>query len=392
MKIKSLKNSVGLSGKTVLLRTDFNVPIAHGRILEDYKISAGSESIDFLSAQGAKVVVASHLGDPRGRRVQDLSLRPVAARLRKILKKKVKFIPRIGGPKVFEVINSMKAGEIVLLENLRYFAGEYDDSLEFVTELAKGGDIYVNDAFAVSHRAQASVSAIKKILPAYAGLLLEKELIALNKVLHPQRPLLVILGGAKISTKAPLIKKLHLNSAKILIGGALANSFLHQAGQVVGRSMFDAGSESVIKNLMKNKNIASKLVLPVDYVVKRRSGAVCAVRPDKVLAGDRILDIGPESIQAFSRHIKKAKTIFWNGPMGKFEEKSFSHGTLVIANLVSARSSGMAYGVVGGGETVAALRLVDGMEFIDWISTGGGASLAYISGENLPGLRGIVNI
>ncbi len=390
MKINSLRKAEGLRGKRVFVRTDFNVPIAKGKVLEDHKIIAGLETIIFLSHIGAKVIVASHLGDPRGRKVSALSLKPVADRLRKLSGQSVKFHAQIIGGATVKAVEKLKDGEIILLENLRFNQGEYNDAPVFAASLAELADIYVNDAFAVSHRSQASVSAIKKYLPSYAGLLLEKEILSFQKIIQPKKPLVVVLGGAKISTKAPLIKNLHVSSSKILIGGALANNFLRQSGREIGKSLFDEGSEAVVKSLLRNKGIMSKLILPVDYVVKRKNGRAYAVSQDDVQSSDKILDIGPESIKTFSRYIKKAKTLFWNGPMGKFEERSFRHGTLAVASLVAARSSGLAYGVVGGGETVAALKLAGLSEYIDWVSTGGGASLSYIGGVKMPGLKGII--
>lgn len=389
MIIKSVKKFHRLAGRTVILRTDFNVPMVKGKIQDDYRIRASLDTIKYLSERGAKVVVISHLGDPQGRPVSLLSLRPVALRLRRLLGSTVNFCSDTIGPKTQAAIKRLPAGGVLLLENLRFYPGEYKNEKKFAQNLAELGEIYVNDAFSVSHRHQASIDAIKSYAPAYAGLLLEKEIRALAKILKPKQPMIVILGGSKISTKAPLINHLYKNSNKILIGGGLANSFFQQAGQEIGKSLVDKDSRLVIRRLLKNRALASKLVLPVDVVVKRR-GQARASQPDQVKTSDYILDIGPNTINLFSSYIKSAKTILWNGPLGKFEEKSFRFGTLAVGSLVAARSSGLAYGVVGGGETVSALALTGLSEYVDWVSTGGGASLAYIGQEAMPGLKGII--
>lgn len=389
MKINSLKKISSLSGQTVFLRVDFNVPIKDGKIQEDYRIEAGRETIKFLLAKGARLVIASHLGEPEGYEAAS-SLKPVAARLQKLLKRPVKFLPETIGAKVTAAVKALKKGEIVMLENLRFNGGEYKNDAKFAAALAALADIYVNDAFAVCHRDQASVSAIKKYLPSYAGLLLEKEIIALNRVLKPKKPLVVIMGGAKIETKAPLISKLYPAASHILIGGALANNFFKFQGLKIGKSLSDDGSASDIKNFFKGRKLAAKIILPQDVVVKTREGRAKVVAPDAVKAGDTILDIGPATISSFSAYIKKANTLVWNGPLGKFEEASFKSGTMAIAYLIAARSSGLAYGVVGGGETVEALKLTKMSEYVDWLSTAGGAMLAYLSGQKLPGLRKIV--
>lgn len=389
MTIRSLKGLKNLAGKTVILRVDFNVPMAAGKIKDDYKIKAGLETIEFLSSKKAKVVVISHLGEPKGRPEDGLSTRPLASRLKSILKKPVRFLPSAVGPKTKKAIAAMAEGEIVFLENLRFNVGELADDPAFAKELALGADIYVNDAFAVSHRAQASVSAIKKYLPAYAGLLLEKEIKALVQVMKPRRPLVVVMGGAKISTKAPLIKKLYGRASQILLGGALANNFFKYQKLEIGRSLFDSDSLPYVREFFNGKKPVPKIILPIDVAIKNKQG-VFASRPEDVKRGDCILDIGPETISLYAKHIKKAQTIVWNGPMGKFEEESFKYGTLAVARLVAARSSGPAYGLVGGGETIAALKLSKMEEYVDWISTAGGAMLTYLGGGKMPGLAKII--
>ncbi|NLZ74499.1 phosphoglycerate kinase [Candidatus Falkowbacteria bacterium] len=391
MKITTLKNVKNLKNKVVFLRVDFNVALNKGKVAEDYRLVAGLETINFLLERGARVVVATHLGDPKGKIVKELSVKPVALRLKALLKKPVKFIPEVVGEKVNKAISILKAGELMMLENLRFHPGELTNDKKFAKELVAQADIYVNDAFAVCHREQASVVAVKSFLPAYAGLLLEKEVIALNKVLKPTKPLVVIMGGAKISTKAPLITKLYKTASQILLGGALANNFFKYQKLEIGKSLFDADSLAEVKKFYQGKKLASKIILPLDVVVKTRKGTAAVRYLNEVKSGESILDIGPETIALYSKYIKAAHTLVWNGPMGKFEEASFKHGTLAIALLVASRASGKAFGLVGGGETVEALRLTKMEQYVDWVSTAGGAMLTYLSGGKMPGLVKIVS-
>ncbi|MCX6794498.1 MAG: phosphoglycerate kinase [Candidatus Falkowbacteria bacterium] len=389
MKINSLKKIKSLSGKTVFLRVDFNVPIKNGKIENDYRIKAGLETINFLLAKSARLVIASHLGRPKGYESAS-SLKPVAARLKTLLKRPIKFLSEAVSPKTTAAVKALKPGEIVMLENLRFNAGEYKNDDKFAASLAALADIYVNDAFADCHRAQASVAAMEKYLPSYAGLLVEKEITALNRILKPKKPLVIIIGGAKIETKAPLISKLYSSASQILIGGALANNFFKFQGLEIGKSMVDDDFAPYIRKFYKGKKLVPKIILPRDVVIKTKDGRAQVVAPAAVKASDTILDIGPASISDFAAYIKKANTLVWNGPLGKFEEASFKHGTLALAYLIAARSSGLAYGVVGGGETVAALNLTKMSEYVDWVSTAGGAMLTYLSGGKMPGLSKIV--
>lgn len=391
MKIKSVRELTNLKNKKVLLRLDLNVPIGKNKVLDTYKIEAVIKTVDFLIKKDASLIICSHLGKPKGELDQGLSLKIVAQELAKISGRKIKFIPEVVGVKVEKEIKAMKPGEIVFLENLRFQAGELKDEAKFAKDLAALADIYVNDALAVSHRKQASVSAIKKYLPSYAGLLLESELKAFKRVMSPKKPLVIIIGGAKIETKLPLIANLYAKSTTILLGGGLANSFLKYRKYEIGKSLFEKDSIAEIKKLLKGKKDLKKIVIPSDVIVKNRRGEVLAKDIDKVLKGDAILDIGPKTISIYAMHVKKAQTLVWNGPMGKFEEKDFSAGTMAMARLIASRSSGRAYGVVGGGETVAALKASYMMEHVDWVSTAGGAMLSYLGAKTMPGLSGIVS-
>lgn len=390
MKINSIRKIKNFKNKVVFLRVDFNVALENGKIKDDYRIVAGLETINFLLNGGAKLIVATHLGDPKGKSELKFSVKPVALRLKKLLGKPLKFVPEIIGDKVSKAISNLNSGEVLMLENLRFNEGELNNDLKFAKELVSLADIYVNDAYSVCHRNQASVSAVKKYIPSYAGLLLEKELVAVNKILKPKKPLVVVMGGSKISTKAPLISKLYSSANQILLGGALANNFFKYQKLEIGQSLFDADSLVYVKKFFKGKKIASKIILPIDVVVKTKKGMSLVRKPNEVKKDDSIFDIGPNTIALYAKYIKAAKTLVWNGPMGKFEEASFKQGTLSTARLIATRASGRAFGLVGGGETVTALNLTKMAEHVDWISTAGGAMLTYLGGGKMPGIDKIV--
>ena len=380
-KVKSLKN------KRVLVRVDFNVPMKDGKIEDDYRIKAALPTINHLVSAGAKVILMAHLGDPGAKIIPELSLKPVAKRLSQILKKPVCFVPETFGYKADEEIKKMATGEIVFLENLRFNEGEGKDDSKFAKRLAANADIYVNEAFSVCHRKQASVSAIKKLLPTYYGLQLVNEVKNLDKILKPVKPLVVIMGGAKISTKAPIISKIYDSADKVLLGGGLANNFFKHMKLEVGKSLADADSEVYVKKFFKGKKIADKIILPIDVVVYNRAKQAKVKKINEVLKSDSIFDIGPETIALFSSYIKTAQTIVWNGPLGKFEDAPYKHGTLAIATAVAARSTGKAFGLVGGGETVEALKQTKMESYVDFVSTAGGAMLSYLGGDKMPGLK-----
>ena len=390
MRIKSINACKNLKDKKILLRVDFNVPLKNCRIVDDYRIIAGLATINYLLTKEAKIIIIGHLGEPEHGYEKEFSLKPVAAYLQKLLKRKVKFVPVIDSNKVAKIIKTLKGGEIIFLENLRFYSGELTNDDKFAKQLADFADLYVNDAFAVSHRDQASVSAIKKYLPSYAGLLLSEEVRGLSKILKPKKPLVVIMGGAKISTKAPLMSKLYSESGQILIGGALANNFWKFQKFNIGKSLYDAGSEEYVKKFFKRGKLMPKIFLPLDVIVKTKTGEAVCKKSSEVLSSDLIYDIGPETITLYASFIRKARTLIWNGPMGKFEENSFKHGTINIATLIAARSRGRAYGVVGGGETITALKITKMSEYVDWISTAGGAMLTFLGGGKMPGLKKII--
>lgn len=387
MAFASIEKYKGLKNKKVLVRVDFNVPLEKGKVKEDYRIKAALPTLNFLLEHGAKVIIISHLGDPKGKINPELSLKPVAKSLSQLIKRPVTFVQETTGYRADSEVAKMESGQIVFLENLRFNEGELKNDMKFAKRLAGLADIYVNEAFSVCHRAQASVSAIRKCLPSYFGLQLINEIKNLDKILKPKHPLVVIMGGSKISTKAPIIEKMGVIADHILIGGALANNFFQHQKIEIGKSLKDDDSEIFVKKFFKGKKLTEKIILPIDVVVCDRQKKAKIKDLSSINKSDAILDIGPETINLFSSFIKNASTIVWNGPLGKFEEDSYKHGTLAIATAVAARSTGKAYGLVGGGETVEALKKTKMEEYVDFVSTAGGAMLSYLGGQKMPGLR-----
>lgn len=392
MKIKSLKNFKNLKGRTVFLRADFNVPVKKGKVIDDYKIISTLPTIRYLLRYKCKIVIATHLGDSGN---ESLSVKPIAAILSKILNKKVRFSPDCIGEETKKLIDGLKGGEIVLLENLRAHKEEKENGAAFAKKLASSADIYVNDAFGVSHRKHASLDAIKKYLPAYAGLLLEKEILSLNKVLKPKKPLVVVMGGLKFSTKLPLLKKFGKIADYIILGGGLANTLLYSLGYEIGNSVAEKENDKLINELYSFYRQAGdkKILLPIDLVLSSRKdgqGKIKIKKTGEIGKNDFIYDIGPKTISFYSKFVKKANTIIWNGPLGLFENKHFRHGTFAIAQVIAARSRGKTFGVTGGGETNEALKMAQTTDYMDWVSTGGGAMLSYLSGEKMPGLDKII--
>lgn len=390
MTIKSIKQAKTLEGKRVLLRLDLNVPIRRNKVVELYKLNMTLATIKYLQSKGARIIIISHLGRPKGKIDNNYSLEPVARALEKLVETKIKFSKQIVGQATVKKTKSLKNKEILLLENLRFEAGEKENSIKFAKSLSELADIYVNDAFAVSHRAQASVDKIKKYLPSYAGLLLEEEINNLSLALKPKKPFLAVMGGSKISTKIKLLESLSKSADKILIGGALANTLYLAQGNEVGKSLVDEDSLTWTKSFMKKKVVKKKIVLPSDFLVENSKKEVVLKKLKDINKSDKIYDIGPESILEFSKEIKKAHTLIWNGPLGMFEKKKFKQGTMSIARSLALQSKEEAICIVGGGETVEALSALNYKEYINWISTGGGAMLSFLAKEDMPGLKGLI--
>ena len=376
-----------LKGKRVFIRVDFNVPIKNGEITSDKRIRASLPTIQYALEQGAGVILASHLGRPKGKRVPEMSLAPVAKRLSELLGRPVKMAPDCIGPEV----EAMKPapGEVLLLENVRFYKEETDNDPEFAKKLASLADVFVLDAFGSAHRAHASVVGVAKALPqAAAGFLMDKELEYLGKAItNPERPCIAILGGAKVSDKIEVIENLMKLVDKLLIGGAMAYTFLRAQGKPTGKSLVEEDKIDLARELMEKAG--GKLMLPVDHVVtsELKDGAeaeVVEAIPDDKMA----VDIGPKTIEAYQSVIATAKTIIWNGPMGVFEIPPFHKGTVAIAQAVA--DSG-AISVVGGGDSVKAIDVAGVADKITHISTGGGASLEFLSGKELPGVAALTD-
>jgi len=395
MKLSTLAELKKVAGKRVLVRVDFNVPLdARGRIAgdADSRIRAAIPTIQKLRTGGAKVILASHLGRPK-RRDPALSLMPVARRLAELLGEKVSFVSLpIDDHAVDKKIAAMKDGDVTLLENLRFYKGEDDNGTFFARRLASLADAYVDDAFAVAHRETASNVGIAKLLPSYAGLLFAREVAALAKVDgSPKRPYVVMMGGAKIESKLPTLKRLLTMADTVLVGGGLANSFFRAAGHSTGLSHVDAEEVRLAKVLWRRYQ--DRIRLPVDVLVSTKVSESSEPRyalPSDVKKNEHIVDVGAATVREWAKVIRKAKTLVWNGPLGLYEIKKFSHGTMSLGRLVASRSSGKAFGVVGGGETVQALERTGLAEYVDHVSTGGGAMLDFLAGKTLPGVNALM--
>src|SRR3989344_7559926 len=375
--MRSVKEA-NVKGKRILVRVDFNVPLKKGKVVSDKRIREALPTIKFLLAKKAKVILISHLGRPDGQHIDTLSLAPVAKALQRLLKKEMQFLPDTIGMQIKDAINQLKPGEIALLENVRFYAEEEQNNPEFAGYLAELGELYVNDAFATCHRSNSSVDAITKLLPSYAGFLLEKELKKLTPLLkNPKRPFVLLLGGAKVKDKLPLIEKMIKTVDAILIGGAMMFTFLAAQGKEIGESLCEPEFFETARKLLHSK----KIILPLD--VSTNKGIVSC---DKMKKGMKGLDIGPETEEAYVAIVKEAKTVFWNGPMGLIEQKSFAHGTIAIAK---ALAKAKAITLIGGGDTLEIIEKLKLEKKYTHLSTGGGATLEFLSGKNLPGLAAL---
>lgn len=393
MPIRYIDQLKDLKDKKVFIRVDFNVPQDEkGNITEDTRIAGAIPTIKYAIEQGAKVVLASHLGRPKGEKKSKYTMAPAAKRLSELIGKKIKLATDCFGPDVTKMIDSMKSGEVVMLENVRFYPGEEKNDAEFAAQLANGCEIYVNDAFAVSHRAHASVEAITKVIPVIAaGFLMRNEMTFFDKAMqNPVRPLVAILGGAKVSGKLEVLEKLVNKVDKVVIGGGMAFTFLKAMGYSVGKSLVEDELIPTAKKIMdKAKRKGVMFYLPVDCVVANAFEATAAnfiTTVQEIPEGWMALDIGPASATLFAETLRDAKTVIWNGPMGVFEMDAFARGTFAVAEAVG---SAFATTIIGGGDTDSAVRKAGVDNKVSYISTGGGAFLELLEGKILPGVKAL---
>lgn len=391
MPVRSV-TSVDVEGKRVLVRVDFNVPLtANGEVADDTRLRASLPTIHYLLEHGAVVILLSHLGRPKGRDPK-LSLEPVARKLSQLLKRPVVFLPDCVGSEIQERVAALHPGDIALLENVRYHAGEEKNDLAFVDQLAQLADVYVNDAFGTAHRAHASTEGLAHVLPSAAGFLLQREVEVLSGILeNPARPFTAIIGGAKISTKISVLEHLLPRVNTLVLGGGMANTFLKAQGYSIGASLVEDDQLDVARKVLQTaRQLQVRVVLPQDVAIadrfdtntNKRIVSIDAI-PDQWI----ILDIGPQTLQTIYEVLRSSATVLWNGPLGVFEIPAFAEGTLAVARELASLSN--VTSVVGGGESVAAIEQAGVADKITHISTGGGASLELLEGRVLPGVAAL---
>ncbi len=380
---KKTIRDVDVHGKRVLVRVDLNVPLKEGAVADDTRIRAALSTINYLLEQDAALILCSHLGRPKGKVVPEFRLDPVAGRLAELLGRPVQKLDDCVGPQVEAAVKAMQLGDVILLENPRFYPEERANDPEFARQLAALAEIFVNDAFGAAHRAHASTEGVTHYLPAVAGFLMEKELEFLGQATEsPEHPYVAILGGAKISDKIGVIESLLAKCDRLLIGGGMANTFFKAMGFEVGDSLIEDGAVEMAASLLKQAG--GTLVLPVDVVIADafdNDARARIVAPNEVTPGWRILDIGPKTVSTFESALGGAKTVVWNGPLGVFEMDNFAAGTFAMARLLADRD---AVTIIGGGDSAAAVRQAGLVDQMSHVSTGGGASLEFLEGKTLP--------
>jgi len=398
METSTLKSIAGVdvAGKRVLVRADLNVPVADGKVTDATRLERILAGLKDLSARKARVVVISHFGRPKSGPDPEMSLAPVAAKLSELLGQEVVFMPDCIGEHVERSVAELAPGDIAVLENLRFHKGEEKNEDAFVGALARSGDIYVNDAFSAAHRAHASTEGLARVLPAYAGPLMIEEINALQAVLEsPQRPVAALIGGAKVSSKIPILKHLIGKVDKLIIGGGMANTFLMSHGVDIGKSLAEPDFVDVAREIMTEaKASGCAVVLPEDVVIARefKSGVANAIVPVLAVPSDAlILDVGPRSVEHMRAVLQECRTLLWNGPMGAFEIAPFGEGTYALARAAAELTKeGKLVTVAGGGDTVAALNAAGVTQDFSYVSTAGGAFLEWLEGRELPGVAALL--
>ncbi|MDV6331979.1 phosphoglycerate kinase [Asticcacaulis sp. 201] len=396
MPFKTLDDLSDLTGKTALVRVDFNVPVEDGRITDDTRLKVALPTIEKLIGKGAKVALLAHFDRPKGKAVPSMSLAFVAPALAALLSKPVAFADNAVGDTTEAAIAALPAGGVILLENVRFHPGEETNDAEFAAELARLGDIYVNDAFSAAHRAHASTEAVARLIPAYAGESMRRELTALDSALgNPQRPTLGIVGGSKVSTKLDLLKNLVGKLDALAIGGGMANTFLFAQGHDVGGSLCEKDLKDTALDILKEAEAKGcRILLPVDVVVAQEFKANAANRTQDLgaplSADDKIFDAGPKTVAALTEVMANSKTLIWNGPLGVFELPPFDAATVAAAKFAASQTkAGKLVAVAGGGDTVAALNHAGVADDMTFVSTAGGAFLEWMEGKVLPGVAAL---
>jgi len=388
--------SLTAKSKLVILRGDLNVPITDGKISDVTRLERLKPTIELLSSKGAKVVVVSHFGRPKGKKNIKMTLKPIAESLSVVLNKDVLFVDDCIGESVLSVLSNLQDGDVAVLENLRFYKGEEENDKEFAKQLANGFDIYVNDAFSVSHRSHASTDGIADLLPAYAGLNMQAELEALSSSLEkPKTPVIAIVGGSKVSTKLDVLNNLVKKVDKIVIGGGMANTFLYGQGINIGNSLCEKDLSETVKQIIASAELNDcEIILPSDAMVSDDiNNGKNAVEKNisEISENDMILDIGTKSTNDIIKKIKDCKTLIWNGPVGAFEFSPFEQGTKKIAETVAKLTkSGDLVSVAGGGDTVSALAMANAKDDLSYVSTAGGAFLEWMEGKELPGVKKLI--